>query len=197
MLTGRSTDLRRSTSRKRIGMLSIMTFPNNSLGFGTGEQGDKVRRTSVGFGRSVARFSVKSAGRGPSKRRAAFRLWALSAIVSAFAPFGCGTPATFHITAPSNVVAGEPFAVTVTALVGGNRDTVINSAIHFTSSDRAAVLPPDYYFTANDAGSHTFFNGVILKTPGTQSITATTIGAPGLNATANIIVSASTTAMQF
>lgn len=174
-----------------------MTFPNNSLGFGAGKQGDKVRRTSAGFGRSVARLSIKSARRGPRKRRAALRLWALSVIVAAFAPFGCGAPATLQISAPSNVVAGTPFAVTLTAIVGGSRDTVINSAIHFTSSDRAAVLPPDYYFTANDAGSHTFTNGVILKTPGNQSITATTIGAPGLNGTANILVSAPATAMQF
>lgn len=156
-----------------------------------------MRITSAGVGRSGARFSIKSARRGPSKRLAALRPWAMSAIVAAFAPFGCGTPATLHVTAPSNVVAGVPFAVTVTATVGGSRDTVINSAVHFTSSDRAAVLPPDYYFTANDAGSHTFSNGVILKTPGTQSITATAIGAPGLNGTANTLVSAPATAIQF
>jgi hypothetical protein len=178
-------------------MLANMTFPNNSLGSGSGEQGDKVRRTSAGFGCSVAGFSVQSDRLGPGKTRAALRLWTLSAIVAVFDVFGCGAPATLHITAPSNAVAGAPIAVTVTAMVGGSRDTVINSAIHFTSSDGVAVLPPDYYFTANDAGSHTFADGVILRTPGTQSITATAIGAPGLKGTANVIVSAPATAMQF
>jgi hypothetical protein len=110
------------------------------------------------------------------------------------AAFGCGTPATLHITAPSNATAGSPFTVTVTAMVGRSRDKVINSPIHFTSSDSAAVLPPDYYFTAQDAGSHTFTNGVTLKTAGSQSITATTIGASALNGTATVTVSAATTA---
>ena len=79
-------------------------------------------------------------------------------------------------------------------MVGANRDTVINSPVHFTSSDSAAVLPPDYYFTANDAGSHTFINGVTLITDGSQTITGTDIGAPGINGTASITVSASTAA---
>lgn len=109
--------------------------------------------------------------------------------------FGCGTPhATFDITAPSSAPAGSPFTITVTAMVGANRDTVINSPVHFTSSDSAAVLPPDYYFTANDAGSHTFINGVTLITDGSQTITGTDIGAPGINGTASITVSASTAA---
>ena len=124
------------------------------------------------------------------------RLWAFSVVVAGLTALSCGTPATLHITAPSKVEAGVPFAVTVNAMVGGSRDTVINSAIHFTSSDRSAVLPPDYYFTANDAGSHTFSNGVILNTSGPQSITATAIGAQGLNGTANILVSAPATAIR-
>src|SRR5207245_3937581 len=44
--------------------------------------------------------------------------------------------------------------------------------VHFTSSDLLAVLPGSYAFTAVDAGVHTF-TGIILKTAGTQSITAT------------------------
>ena len=77
-------------------------------------------------------------------------------------------------------------------MVGGRRDTVINSSIHFTSSDSAAVLPAEYYFTATDAGSHTFTNGVTLMTAGSQSITATVVGAPGINGTADVTVSATT-----
>ena len=109
--------------------------------------------------------------------------------------FGCGTPsANLVISAPSTSVAGSPFTVTVTAMAGGSRDTIINSPIQFSSSDRAAVLPGIYYFTANDAGSHTFPNGVTLMTPGSQSITATVIGASGLNGSTNVTVTAASTA---
>jgi len=106
--------------------------------------------------------------------------------------FGCGTHAILVITTPSSAVAGSPFTVTVTAMVGGSRDTVINSPVHFTSSDSAAVLPQNYYFTASDAGSHTFTNGVTLNTPGIQSITGTILGATGINGTTNVTVSAAT-----
>jgi hypothetical protein len=81
-------------------------------------------------------------------------------------------------------------------MVGGSRDTIINTGIYFTSSDRSAVLPADYYFTAADAGSHTFTNGVTLMTAGSQRITATGIGVPGLNGTANVTVSLTTAADQ-
>ena len=43
--------------------------------------------------------------------------------------------------------------------------------VHFTSSDARAVLPANYTFTGGDAGTHVF--SVTLKSPGTQSITAT------------------------
>jgi hypothetical protein len=109
---------------------------------------------------------------------------------------GCGTHATLDITAPSSATAGSPFTITVTAVVGQSRDTIINSAIAFTSSDSKAILPPRYSFTPNDAGSHTFTDGVTLITPGSQSITATVSGAPGINGSANVTVNAAV-AMQF
>jgi hypothetical protein len=122
---------------------------------------------------------------------------ALGALVAALAAFGCATQhAILDITAPSTAVAGSPFTITVTALVGGNRDTIINSPIKFTSSDPVATLPPIYYFNANDAGSHTFTNGVTLMTAGSQSITATVVGAAGLNGSANVTVTATTTVSQ-
>jgi hypothetical protein len=117
--------------------------------------------------------------------------------MAGLATSGCGTPATLHLSAPSSAVAGVPFSVTVTATIGQSPDMLINSPVQFTSSDRAAALPPIYYFTANDAGSHTFTNGVTLMTDGSQSITATIIGASALNATANLTVSAASTATQF
>jgi hypothetical protein len=103
----------------------------------------------------------------------------------------CGTShAILELTAPATVVAGVPFTITVTVMYGGKRDTIINSPVHFTSSDPAAVLAGDYYFTPADAGSHTFTNAFTLSTPGNQSITAAITGATGINGAANIAVSA-------
>jgi hypothetical protein len=148
-----------------------------------------------GFVRLEARSSHTSVRCGLGSVLAALRPWALSAAVAGLATFGCGTPhATLDIGVPSSAIASSPFTVTVTAMVGGSRDTVINSSIHFTSSDSAAVLPADYYFTATDAGSHAYTNGVTLMTAGSQTITATEIGVPGLHGTAYITVSAPTVA---
>lgn len=102
----------------------------------------------------------------------------------------CGTPhATLDIASPSSATAGTPFTIAVTTIYEGQRDTVINSVLHFTSSDSAAILPHDYIFRSSDAGSHTFTNGVTLKTPGNQTITATILMATGINGTVNVMVS--------
>jgi hypothetical protein len=155
-----------------------------------------VSNSNAGFVRFDARFSRSSARRGLGNVLAALRLLGLSAAVAGSVTFGCGVHATLYITAPASVVAGAPFTVTVNAMVGASRDKVINSRMHFTSSDSAAVLPGDYYFTAQDAGSHTFTHGVTLMTPGRQSVTATIIDASALTATANVTVSAATVTTQ-
>jgi len=157
-----------------------------------------VSNANAGFVGVDARFSGKSDRRGLGNVLAALRLWALSAAVAGLVTFGCGTQqATLYIKAPSTAVAGSPFTVTVTAMIGESPDTVINLPILFTSSDSAAVLPPFIGFTAADAGSLTFTNGVTLMTPGKQSITATIKDASALTATAYVTVSAPTTATQF
>jgi hypothetical protein len=103
---------------------------------------------------------------------------------------GCGTThAIISFTAPPKAKALTPFTVTVRVLYQGKPDTVINSRIHFISSDPAAVLPPDYYFTAADAGSHTWMNGFTLATPGNQTISATIADASGINGSATLAVS--------
>ena len=99
------------------------------------------------------------------------------------------THATLSFIAPSTTIAGTPFTVTVNVLYQGKPDTVINSRIHFTSSDPAAVLPGDYYFTPTDAGSHTWTNGFTLMTPGNQTISGEIIQATGINGSATIAVS--------
>ena len=140
------------------------------------------------------RYSGKSARRGLNSVLVVLRRWALSASVAGFVTFGCGTPAAYLVvSAPSTAITGSPFTVTVTAMVGGSQDKSINSAIHFTSSDPAAVLPLDHQFTAADAGSYTWPNGFSLKTPGSQSITATITTSSVINGTAKVTVTASTT----
>jgi len=143
----------------------------------------------VRFGES---FRSRLLRREQRNGKANLRLLCLVTFAATLGTFGCATQhATLDITAPSTAVAGSPFTITVTAMVGGNRDTIINSAIKFTSSDPAAVLPALYYFNVNDGGSHTFTDGVTLMTPGSQSVTATVIGAAGLNGSANVTVTAS------
>lgn len=103
---------------------------------------------------------------------------------------GCAGPhAVLNFAAPATITAGAAFTITVTATVNGQRDTIINSYISFTSSDPDAVLPAQYRFTSADAGSHTWTNGFTLNTPGDQTISATIYDAPGINGSANISVS--------
>jgi hypothetical protein len=85
--------------------------------------------------------------------------------------FGLGT--SFAITGfPSTTTASVAGSFTVTALnADSSTDTGYTGTVHFTSSDRQAVLPADYTFTAADAGVHTF--SATLKTAGTQSLTVT------------------------
>jgi adhesin/invasin len=41
--------------------------------------------------------------------------------------------------------------------------TGYTGTVTFSSSDSAPVLPPDYTFTADDAGTHVFSAGVVLS----------------------------------
>jgi hypothetical protein len=114
-------------------------------------------------------------------------LWIIGLFIAAC---GCGTThAILRFTAPPRARAGTAFTVTVSVLYQGKPDTVINSRIHFTSSDPDAVLPPDYYFAPGDAGSHTWTNGFTLATPGNQMISATIADAAGIDGSSTIAVS--------
>jgi streptogramin lyase len=85
-------------------------------------------------------------------------------------------PATHYVVttgAANPDVVGTPFTVTVTAQDSHNLTAIgYTGTVHFTSTDPQATLPADYTFTAADNGVHTF-SGVILRTPGSHSITAT------------------------
>ena len=80
-----------------------------------------------------------------------------------------------------NNTAGQPIGIRVRArsdrgdVVPGYRGT-----IHFTSTDPAATLPPDYTFTAADNGDHFFPDGLRYATAGSQSISAADTASPGI-----------------
>jgi hypothetical protein len=72
---------------------------------------------------------------------------------------------------PSPAVSGTAYSLTVTAGDGsGSTAAGYVGTVHFTSSDPAAILPPDYTYTSADWGVHVF--SVTLRTYGTQSVTA-------------------------
>jgi photosystem II stability/assembly factor-like uncharacterized protein len=74
----------------------------------------------------------------------------------------------------TTVTAGTAFNLTLTVL-DANNNTVTGYAgtVHLSSSDPKAVVPANYTFTSTDHGTHTFTRGVILKTAGPQTVTAT------------------------
>ena len=146
--------------------------------------------------RSNIHHRCESQTAAQGNKRSALRWWGLCvAVMTAWMMVGCATPhATLQFTAPTNVTAGTPFTLTVTVLYQGKPDTVINSPIHFTSSDPAAVLPGNYYFTASDAGSHTFTDAFVLATTGSQTISGyiyfdSSMTKSGINGSATMTVS--------
>ncbi len=83
--------------------------------------------------------------------------------------FDSGVRYGFQIVAPAEVVAGEPFTVTVFPVDPfGFKVTAYTATIHFSSTDDAAVLPADYTFAPADAGVASF--RVTLQTEGGQQL---------------------------
>lgn len=73
---------------------------------------------------------------------------------------------------PSPVAAGTAASFTVVIRDAfGNTASGYTGTLHFTSTDGAAIVPADYIFTGTDQGVHAFLG--TMKTPGTQSLTAT------------------------
>ena len=62
--------------------------------------------------------------------------------------------------------------------------------MRITTSDlgEGVFLPPDYTFTPQDAGRHTFPNGVTLVTPGDQTVTATDTQDDSITGSATVTV---------
>jgi hypothetical protein len=94
----------------------------------------------------------------------------------------------FRITASTSASVGAAFTITVTTLDAyGNVATGYRGKVHFTSTDHRATLPADYTFTSGDAGTHTFT--IILRSPGSQTITATDATTSSITGSAIVSVS--------
>ncbi len=95
-----------------------------------------------------------------------------------------GAAASFYVAAPDTAVAGEPFDFTLYALDAyGNVATGYTGTVSFYSnSDPSAVLPGDYTFTADDAGTVFFPAGATFSAEGVQDLSVydTTAGINGV-----------------
>jgi hypothetical protein len=87
-----------------------------------------------------------------------------AAALSKLVVSGMTTPRTAGTTGSIRVTVVDTY---------GNRVQSYLGTVHFTSTDIQAGLPANYKFTVADAGTHVFSGNVILKTAGTQSVTAT------------------------
>jgi hypothetical protein len=77
------------------------------------------------------------------------------------------------MTVTTIATAGVDFGVTVRGVdVYGNNGYPYSAAASLTTSDPAATVPGPYTFMTGDGAQHTFA-GMILRTPGMQTITAT------------------------
>ena len=101
--------------------------------------------------------------------------------------FDSGVRYRFQIQAPAEVVAGEPFAVTVVPVDAfGFKVSTFTGTIHFSSSDGAAVLPADYTFAPEDAGVASF--RITLQTEGSQQLVVNDADIPSIRASATVTV---------
>jgi len=77
------------------------------------------------------------------------------------------------MTVTSIATVGVPFGATVRAIdQWGNNAADYAGTVTLTSTDPAATLPGPYAYGAKDTAQHTF-TGVVLRTPGLHTITAT------------------------
>jgi hypothetical protein len=100
----------------------------------------------------------------------------------------------FSLSYLGMVTTGVPFDVTVTAFDPfGQRAVGYRGTIQFSTSDTGSgvVLPAAYTFTGSDAGLHTFPAGVVLVTPGQQTLSVTDTADSTIAGSAAIYVSPS------
>jgi hypothetical protein len=82
-------------------------------------------------------------------------------------------PKSLFMTVTSVATVGTAFSATVRGVdQWENNSPDYTGTVTLTSSDPAATLPAPYTLAAKDAAQHTF-TGIVLRTAGTQTITAT------------------------
>jgi predicted outer membrane repeat protein len=105
--------------------------------------------------------------------------------------FDAGARHGFELLAPAEVVAGEPFGVTVIALdANGHTASSFPGSIHFSSTDPNAILPDDYTFTPSDGGVASF--SITLQTEGSQQLVVNDVDIPTIRTSATVTVDPST-----
>jgi hypothetical protein len=84
-----------------------------------------------------------------------------------------GSPARLIVQTTSVATTGTAFSVTVRALDGwGNNAYPYLATVQLSSSDLNATVPGPYAYVPTDVAQHTF-TGIVLRTPGIQTIAAT------------------------
>lgn len=97
-----------------------------------------------------------------------------------------------QISVPSSVVAGTPFALTVTAVdAAGNTVSGFTGSVAIPNGSPAAAQMLSYTFTAADAGTHTFTNAT-LYAAGTDTVTVTTPFLPAASQSVAVAPAAAT-----
>jgi subtilisin family serine protease len=110
-------------------------------------------------------------------------------MISANVVVGPAAATRFDVSAPSGSTAGMTFDLTLTARDPyNNLATAYRGMVSFGSDDSQTTLPPDYSFTAADAGTHTFARGVTLRTAGGQNVTATDVSAGSITGSVAVAV---------
>lgn len=123
--------------------------------------------------------------------RSLFAGLTLAGLVAACSSNNAGPSATVASLAvsvmPSPVPAGAAANVGVVAKdAAGNVVASYGGTVHFTSTDPAAQLPPNYTFVSTDAGSHTF--AVTFQTAGTQTVSVTDVATSSVTGSQTIRV---------
>ena len=100
-----------------------------------------------------------------------------------------GPAVRFQVTASNPTpTAGTAFTLTLRALDASGRPAIgYRGTVHFTTGDSAATLPVDYTFTGADHGTYSV-NGVVLRTAGSWTVTATDTVTDSLSGAADLAV---------
>jgi hypothetical protein len=108
-------------------------------------------------------------------------------------PVTAAAVAGISVRASSNVTAGVAFSITVSVVDAyGNAVPGYTGTLHFTGpSGSGNLLPPDYTFTAADAGTHVF--SVTLASTGTQTINMADTTNTSLKGSTSVKVTTATT----